>query len=66
MTIREIIDQAPQAFYDLDLAQTVVTRVFANAASTSPPSIARPAREAKELFKEREPWCSDEVVLAKL
>ena len=66
MAIREIIDQAPNAFYDLDLAQVVLTKVFANASSTSPPSIARPAREAKEFMKEREPWMSDEAVIAKL
>jgi hypothetical protein len=65
-TLREIIDTAPQAFYDLGCVEQVVTQVLANAAGTSPPSIARPARDARELLKEREPWASDEEVQSRL
>lgn len=66
LTLREVIDQAPQAFYDLDMAQEVVTQVLKNAAPISPPTIARPGRDARELLKEREPWASDEEVQARL
>lgn len=44
LAIREIIDTAPQAFYDLDLSDSVVRRVLQNAGGSSPPSIARPGR----------------------
>lgn len=66
MAIREIVDQAPKALYDLDLASRIVARVVANVASTQPPAISRPGREVKELFKEREPWASDASILSQL
>lgn len=37
-----------------------------NASPASPPSVARPAREARDLLKEREPFASDEDVQSKL
>lgn len=66
MTVRETVDQAPEVFYDLNLSQQIVTLVLSNSAGTQAPSIARPARETKDLMKEREPWASDEAVQSRL
>lgn len=66
LAIREIVDLAPQAFYDLDLSESVVRRIILNSSGSSPPSIARPAREAKELLKEREPFSEDEGIQSRL
>ena len=65
VTLRELIDTAPTVLYEHD-AQKTVARVVANAGAGMAPSIARPAREAKDLLKERAPWCDDEEVQVKL
>lgn len=65
ITLRELIDQVPEVLYEHD-AQKTVARVLANAGSGMAPTIARPAREAKELLKERKPWSEDAEVTAKL
>lgn len=65
LALRELIDTAPEVLY-ADNAQETVERVLRNAASSSPPSIARPAREAKELLKERAPWSEDSSVQERL
>lgn len=64
LTIREIVDAAPKAFYELGQEKDVLEKVLENVGQA--PNIARPARETKELMKEREPWASDEKVLEKL
>ncbi|KAK4705757.1 hypothetical protein P7C70_g456, partial [Phenoliferia sp. Uapishka_3] len=66
ITLKCIIDQAPQALYDLDVVEACVAAVLKNASPASPPSVARPGREAKELLREREPFASDEGVQSKL
>lgn len=66
LSLREIIDQAPNALYDLDLAPVAVGKILKNIASSSAPSIARPSREAKELLLEREPWATDAAVQARI
>jgi hypothetical protein len=60
-----LIDTAPAILYEIDATETV-TRVLKNAASSSPPSIARPAREARELLKGRSPWREDDDVQSRL
>ncbi|ORY90168.1 ARM repeat-containing protein [Leucosporidium creatinivorum] len=65
ITLRELIDTVPSVLYEHD-AQKTVARVLANAGSGMAPTIARPAREAKELLKERKPWCEDADVTARL
>ncbi|KAK4052868.1 translational activator of GCN4 [Microbotryomycetes sp. JL221] len=66
-TMREIIDVAPKVLYDLHKVETVARVVkFAAGGNTVPPSIARPARDAKELLKERVPWADDDEVQSRL
>lgn len=55
----------PEVLYEHD-AQKTVARVLGNAGSGMAPTIARPAREAKELLKERKPWSEDAEVTARL
>ncbi|GAA5925263.1 hypothetical protein JCM3775_006409 [Rhodotorula graminis] len=70
LALRELVDQAPAVLYERDSAATVdrVVRMASGSATggTANPAIARPARDTKELFREREPWRSDEALLAKL
>lgn len=70
LALRELVDTAPTVLYERDSAATVerVLRMATGSATggTANPAIARPARDTKELFKEREPWRSDEGVQAKL
>lgn len=66
ITIREIIESAPQAFYDLGLEAQVVARVLKHCEPMNSPSVARPAREARELLKEVSPWAEDEDIQSKL
>ncbi|GAA5922766.1 Gcn1p [Sporobolomyces koalae] len=65
ITVRELLDTAPQVLYDLDKDATVDLLLKLSATGGNP-ALARPAREAKELLKEREPWCDDDSVLSKL
>lgn len=68
-TIRELIDLAPRVLYEpRDRRDRVVGRVVrcASAGSGVSPSVTRPAREAKELIKERQPWCDDELVMSRV
>ncbi|KAK4055085.1 translational activator of GCN4 [Microbotryomycetes sp. JL201] len=67
VTMREMIDIAPQVLYDMNKLETV-SRVLklASGGGNVPPAISRPARDAKELLKEREPWSNDEEVQSKL
>lgn len=65
VTLRELIDTAPTVLYEHDAHRTVA-RVLGNAGAGMAPSIARPAREARELMKEREPWSADKEVVEKL
>ncbi|KAI5477515.1 translational activator [Pseudohyphozyma bogoriensis] len=62
IVLREVIDQAPQAFYDLGVQNEVAAKVKANTATTQPPAIARPSREAVQFMKERQPWEGDEKI----
>lgn len=65
ITVRELVDTAPRVLYDLDRDATVDLVVKLSAGGGNP-ALARPAREAKELLKEREPWCDDDAVTSKL
>ncbi|GAA5986671.1 hypothetical protein JCM11641_001358 [Rhodosporidiobolus odoratus] len=68
VALREMIDVAPTALYELDKMGTVerVLKSIGGSGGAVNPAIARPSREAKELFKQREPWRDDEEVLSKL
>ncbi|GAA6002609.1 hypothetical protein JCM10207_007591 [Rhodosporidiobolus poonsookiae] len=69
LSLREIVDVAPSVLYDLDKAATVdrvIKMTLAQGGGAVNPAIARPARDTKELFKERDPWRDDEALLAKL
>ncbi|BGP12338.1 hypothetical protein JCM10213_003855 [Rhodosporidiobolus nylandii] len=68
LALREIVDQAPTVLYELDKAATVdrVLKSIAGTGGAVNPAIARPARETKELFKERDPWRDDEAVTSRL
>ncbi|BGP14060.1 translational activator of GCN4 [Rhodosporidiobolus nylandii] len=63
LALREIVDQAPTVLYELDKAATVdrVLKSIAGTGGAVNPAIARPAREAKELFTERDPCPDDEA-----
>ncbi|GAA5985182.1 hypothetical protein JCM5350_004261 [Sporobolomyces pararoseus] len=65
ITIRELIETAPRVLYDLDKDATVDLLIKLSAGGGNP-ALARPAREAKELLKEREPWCDDDSIMSKL
>ncbi|GAA6058506.1 hypothetical protein JCM10212_006945 [Sporobolomyces blumeae] len=65
ITMRELLDTAPQVLYDLDKTATVDVLLKLSAGGGNP-ALARPAREAKELLKEREPWRDDDDVTSRL
>ncbi|GAA6024607.1 hypothetical protein JCM11491_006044 [Sporobolomyces phaffii] len=65
LTLRELVDAAPGVLYDLDRDATVEL-VVKLAQGGGNPALARPARDTKELFKERAPWRDDDAVLSKL
>lgn len=65
ITTRELIDTAPQVLYDLDKDATV-DLVLKLSAGGGNPALARPARDTKELMKEREPWRDDDAVMSRL
>ncbi|GAA5915522.1 hypothetical protein JCM6882_005925 [Rhodosporidiobolus microsporus] len=70
LALRELVDVAPSVLYDVDKMATVdrVLKMTGGQGGTTSvnPAIARPARETKELLKERDPWRDDEAVTAKL
>ncbi|GAA5981477.1 hypothetical protein JCM10908_004121 [Rhodotorula pacifica] len=70
LALREMIDSAPAVLYEMNKDATVerVVKAASGAATggTANPAIARPARDTKELMKERDPWRDDESVLSRL
>ncbi|BGP21302.1 translational activator of GCN4 [Rhodotorula toruloides] len=70
IALRELVDTAPAVLYELDKDATVdrVVRMASGSATggTANPAIARPARETKDLMKERDPWRDDEDLVSKL
>ncbi|GAA5862432.1 hypothetical protein JCM1840_004179 [Sporobolomyces johnsonii] len=65
LAIRELVDTAPAVLYELDKDATV-EMVLKLSAGGGNPALARPARETKELMKEREPWRDDEGIMSRL
>ncbi|OAV93029.1 hypothetical protein PTTG_02828 [Puccinia triticina 1-1 BBBD Race 1] len=63
--IREMIDNASEALYELGVEQDVVAFVLSHSAGV-PPNIGRPLREAKELLSTAPKFCSDERVQSKI
>ncbi|PWN50148.1 ARM repeat-containing protein [Violaceomyces palustris] len=61
LCVKSMVDRAPKALYDLGLSVKASKQVAAWLGE--PPAVARPAREAKELMKSREPWSNDPKVL---
>lgn len=70
LALRELIDSAPTVLYEMNKDATVerVIKAASGAATggTANPAIARPARDTKELMKERDPWRDDDSVLSRL
>ncbi|CAO1627100.1 unnamed protein product [Sympodiomycopsis kandeliae] len=64
LSLASLMEHAADVLYNFGhapkLAKTVADFVFAG------PGIARPAREAKELMKARNPWASDDAVMSAL
>ncbi|CAO1631779.1 unnamed protein product [Parajaminaea phylloscopi] len=62
LSLASLVEHAPEIAYDFGvatkMAQIVSEFIYAG------PAIARPAREARELMKTRNPWASDEAVVA--
>ncbi|KAI7966942.1 hypothetical protein MJO29_000219 [Puccinia striiformis f. sp. tritici] len=61
VTIRELIENAPEALYELGIEQDVVSFVLSHSAGV-PPNIGRPLREAKEFLSTTPKFCADEKV----
>ncbi|KAM0756603.1 ARM repeat-containing protein [Meredithblackwellia eburnea MCA 4105] len=66
ITLRAVVDLAPQSLYDLNLVPETLFSVLRNVAPGTAPAIARPGRDTKDLMREREPFASDEMILSKL
>ncbi|KAA1088540.1 translational activator of GCN4 [Puccinia graminis f. sp. tritici] len=64
--IREMIENASEALYELGIEQDVVDFVLSNSAGGVPPNIGRPLREAKELLSTTPKFCNDERVQSKI
>ena len=66
LALRELVDQASEYLYGIRQNEAAVSAAVRNAGGSVPPSIARPARETKELMREREPFASDAEAQSKL
>ena len=70
LACRELLELAPAVLFETlgEVGERVafVDKVVASSAGGVAPSVARPAREAKELLKEVEPWSAWEEGRAKL
>jgi hypothetical protein len=60
-----IVEDCPDAFYDLDVVQDIVKKVQASVGNPSS-GISRPARDSRDLMKKLDRWESDAEVQALL
>lgn len=65
LIILAIMEDAPMAFYDLDIVEDIAKKVSASVGSDSS-GTARPAREARELMRKGERYEGDAGVQALL
>ena len=63
IVILTIMEDAPEAFLELDIVEDVLKKVQASVGSDSS-AIARPAREAREIMKSNSKWQEDKTVQA--
>jgi hypothetical protein len=63
LIILAVLEDVPQAFYDLDVVEDIAKKVNASVGSDSS-AIARPAREARDLMRKEERYESDSQVQA--
>jgi len=64
--MREMIENASGALYELGIEQDVVGFVLSGSTGAVPPSIGRPLREAKDLLSTAPKFCNDERVQNRL
>ena len=62
IVILAILEEAPEAFYELDVVDQVVARIRASIA-VEQSAIARPAREARDLMKNNHRYAEDPRVI---
>jgi hypothetical protein len=63
--ILAVLEDCPNAFYDLDVVLDIVKKVQSSVSSDNG-SIGRPARDARDLIKKLDRWESDADVQALL
>jgi hypothetical protein len=61
ITILSLLEEAPVAFYELDVTEEIIDKIKASI-SADQSSVARPAREARDIIKEAEKWREDPKV----
>ncbi|MBW0479310.1 hypothetical protein O181_019025 [Austropuccinia psidii MF-1] len=66
MCIRQLVENVPDALYDLGMEQEVVTFLLKHSASSYPPHIGRPLREAREAVKISPKFAGDKKFEGKL
>ena len=55
LTIRGLMEQAPEALFGLDVVDEIIEKTRASISSDSS-AISRPARDVRDLMKEKAPW----------
>lgn len=63
--ILAMLEDCPDAFYDLDVVLDIVKKVQASVSSASS-GISRPARDARDLMKKLDRWEGDAEVQSML
>lgn len=63
ITILSLLEEAPAAFYELDVTEEIIDKIKTSI-SADQSSVARPAREARDVIKEAEKWREDLKVQA--
>ena len=63
ITILSLLEEAPAAFYELDVTEEIIDKIKTSI-SADQSSVARPAREARDVIKEAEKWREDPKVQA--
>lgn len=61
LTLLALMEESPDALYDLDVVDEIIDKVKASIASDNA-AIGRPARGARDLIKEADKWRDDSRV----